>query len=58
MMESLKKTSFEDNWMDEDFDDFDIHGTNNKNREEKTNNATGANEKQMKSNTIDKRQKV
>ena len=29
----------------------------NKNREQNTNNATGANEKQMKSNTIDKRQK-
>ena len=53
-----KKTSFEDNWMDEDFDDFhDIPSTNNKNREQNTNNATGANEKQMKSNTIDKRQK-
>ena len=53
-----KKTSFEDNWMDEDFDDFhDIPSTNNKNREENTNNSTGANEKQMKSNTIDKRQK-
>ena len=44
--------------MDEDFDDFhDIPSTNNKNREENSNNATGANEKQMKSNTIDKRQK-